>query len=429
MRFIRRVWSLVVSDSPSLIAIGTLVASALSIASAPIIARAIGPAGRGESAAAIAAFAILPIVLGLGIPLEVRRSTAAEGGSEATRSARDLWILATVPSIAIALVLDQTIFVSLGPAERVTILVGLALTPFSMSWISDIGVLVARRRYRAILLLRITSPLLYILLVIGAVATSTVSVTFVIAANVLGNLVTCFVGWWLVRVSGRGARQPHLLLIRRGLSFAGGAIADVASGRLPQLLVLPLIGATQSGFFSVAMTIASIPLSLGHAMAASYFTEVAAASDEERPEIKGAAVRSIIWVAAIACIVLAALSPIGVPVLFGPEFEEAVVPSLIGLVGSFGMTVGFVCAMMLAAEGKGIRMTIAQACSLVASVILLVLLGPALGSVGSAIAVSASFVVATAILLVYLRVPARSLIPRRSDLAKAIRRLFSAPGR
>lgn len=427
MRFVRRIWSLLISDSPSLIAIGTLLASALSIASAPIVARAIGPAGRGESAAAIAAFAILPIVLALGVPLEVRRSTASEGGSEAIRSARDLWILATVPSALIALLLDQTIFVSLGSPERVAIFVGLVLTPFSMSWLSDIGVLVARRRYRAILLLRITSPLLYILLIIGAIASNTVSVTFVIAANVVGNLITCAVGWWLVRVSVRGARQPHLPLIRRGLSYAGGAIADVASGRLPQLLVLPLIGATQSGFFSVAMTIASIPLSVGHAIASSYFTDVAAASATERSAIKGEAVRSIIWLAAIACVALALLSPIGIPILFGSEFEEAVAPSLISLVGAFGMTVGFVCAMMLAAEGKGVRMTIAQVCSLLSSILLLILLGPTLGAVGSTIAVSASFVVATAVLLFFLGLPARALIPRRSDLAKALRRLFSAP--
>ena len=87
---VRRVIASLSWDTPAHIALANVAASAIALITAPIIARSIGAAGRGETAAALAAFALVPIVLAIGMPIELRRVWATARADSLVRSFRDV---------------------------------------------------------------------------------------------------------------------------------------------------------------------------------------------------------------------------------------------------------------------------------------------------------------------------------------------------
>ena len=75
-------------NSPMTMLGSRLSVAALGLISAPLIAQALGPSGRGETASALATMYLVPILLALGMPFEVRRRVLADGGMGAVRTAR-----------------------------------------------------------------------------------------------------------------------------------------------------------------------------------------------------------------------------------------------------------------------------------------------------------------------------------------------------
>jgi O-antigen/teichoic acid export membrane protein len=396
----------------------------LALLTAPIVARALGPDGRGETAAALAAFSLIPIFLAIGVPLEIRRLAAQGPAHSVVRSARDLWIFALVPATLVAFSLDATIFRSLGPDTRLIIFVGATLAPLSMSWAADVSVLVARGRYRRVMILRLIQPVVFTVGTVVFWATGVLSVHLVLLTHISATVITAIVGLTFVRVPLRGERVSRRWLIRNGLKFAGSAIAEAASNRLDQVLLLPLIGASGSGLYAVAVTIASLPMALGQALGATYFRSVALATDKVRPEIIAAGVRAAASITFLVCGTLAALSPLLIPLLFGESFRGAVAPAIVSLIGAFALTVGYVCSMMLASQGRGIRMTIAQVTALGVALVLLYLLAPLYGAVGASTASAVSYLVLLGMLLGGLRPPVLSLLPTIQGARLALRMMF-----
>lgn len=411
-------------DSPFLIVVANFMAMALALATAPVVARAIGPEGRGESAATLAAFAIVPIFLAIGIPLEIRRLAAQGTADPAIRASRDLWFIAVIPATATAWALDFMVFQSLAPPARLLAFIGVVSAPLTMSWTCDVSVLIAQARYRAVMLLRLTQPVIFFVGAFSIWMLGNLSVTVILAINIVATAVTATLGASFVRVSLRGKRESHRSMIQNGFRYSGSSIAEAASNRLDQIIVLPLIGAGAAGMYSVAVTIGALPLALGHALGATYFRAVAAASRHEIDQLISTGIRAISSLAAVGCGILALASPLLISILFGPSFTDAIIPALITIVGSFALTVGYVCSMMLAAQGQGLRMTIAQVVALAVGIFLLLALTPSLGAIGASVASSCSYLVVLAILLLGLRANVFSLVPTPSGVRTAMRELF-----
>jgi O-antigen/teichoic acid export membrane protein len=420
----RRLLSALTRDSPFLITVANFAALGMALVTAPVVARALGPEGRGETTAALAAFAIVPIVLAVGIPLEIRWQAARGNADAAVRASRDLWLMCIPPAALIALSLDHLVFSGLEQSARWAAFIGVALAPISMSWASDISLLIARGHYRGVMVIRLIQPVVFLFGALLLWAADALTVTLVLALNVLATAITATVSWRLAGVRLRGARSSYRELLRGGVKYAGSSIAETASNRLDQVLVLPLLGAFGAGLYSVAVTIGTLPLAVGHALGATYFRSVAASGPEDRTNIVAEGVRATSSLAILVCVGLALLTPPAIGILFGGDFSDAVKPTWIVLVGSVGLTVGYVCSMMLAAQGHGARMTIAQLASLAAAVVLLYCLGPIFGVLGASVASSLSYAVLLAVLLVSLQLPIGTLLPTPRGIVIAIRRLF-----
>ncbi len=104
-----------VVQSPSIIAVTRLIVQLSPLITAPVIARELGPAGRGLYSACFAAMILAPVVLGMGLPLAVRRR-ASTGAPEATLRAVYVVLPFLVPvAVAVGFLLERYVVTELDP--------------------------------------------------------------------------------------------------------------------------------------------------------------------------------------------------------------------------------------------------------------------------------------------------------------------------
>ncbi|MDF1706238.1 MAG: lipopolysaccharide biosynthesis protein [Aeromicrobium sp.] len=411
-------------QSPALIVIGRFGVLAIGLVNAPVLARALGPEGRGDAALAYAVLYLVPILLALGVPLEVRRLGALGSGPEVLRAARRFALLTYVPAIGLGGVAFWTVFSSFPENQRLVASICVCLSPLTLAWTCDINLFLALGRYRAFLLVQIMQPTIALAGVLGLWVNDAVTVSNVLLAFIVASSATALTSRFATRVKSRGSRTPLPQLWRGSLKYFGSAIAESLSNRLDQVVAMPLIGSAQLGLYSVASTVAGLPLAFGYALGSKYYRDIAVATPEARPRIASQAVRSATVTSFVLVAGLAAATPYFVPLVFGDAFDAAVPVTLLALSGSFAMLIGYVANLALAAEGRGVSMTIAQVASMAIGITLLLILGPIWGSEGAAAASSTGYWALLLIVLIMLRMKMRQLVPRPSDVKAAMRALL-----
>jgi O-antigen/teichoic acid export membrane protein len=396
----------------------------MGLLSAPIIAQSLGPIGRGETAAIITSFNLIPIILAMGIPIVVRRESAVSGVFSSLRTARLLCFAAFFPAFAVALILDRSAFSTMTGESSVALIVGLTLTPLTISWLCDIAVLMASERYRAVFLIKVLFPFVNLLILAGLWLTSSATTASVLWATITAKLVTSFASFALVKVTFRGDRMPVRSLFRSSWRFAGSSIGEAASNRLDQILLLPLLGAYETGIYAVGVTIGTLPLALAQGMGGAFYGPVARSEGRKRQRYKGKGIRSGIFAAVVSGAGLASVSPFVVPLIFGDEFSAALPVIYVCLLGSVFMCAAFVASSMLAAEGKGWHLTIGQFLSLGIAIVLLYLIAPVMLAPGAAWASTIGYVALALIACTSLGIPLKSYTPRKSDVTNSFNALF-----
>lgn len=410
-------------DLPIQITIANVTSLLFSFLTVPVIARSIGADGRGQTAAVVAAFVFVPVVLGVGLPLEVRRRSTSGVDPYAVRAARDITCAMFLPAAAIGILAVATIFRETDESVRVLAGIGLAAAPISVLWAIDAGALVGSGRYRAVFLLRVAQPslVLGLLLPIAVLGHLTPGVTLTV--YLIGNLSTAILGLRLTRVSFRGERAARREVARAGVSYCGSAIAESAAAKADQILVLPLIGATETGYYTLATSISVLPIAISHALAAKHFRRVAVADESQRHEFGRQGLRECASLAAPLVVILGLAGVALIPPVFGQEFGPSTPVLAILIPGSFAMAISYVGSMLLAAQGRGGVMTATQ---LLALVVDLGLLGPLTNladAKGAALASTCSYVVLLAMQMVALRAPVTDLIPTPDRLRSGLRSL------
>ncbi|RYF59113.1 MAG: lipopolysaccharide biosynthesis protein [Comamonadaceae bacterium] len=409
----------------TLIVVGRLLVTASSLVSAPIVARSLGPEGRGESAAAVAAFFIAPVVLALGIPLEVRRTSARDWSYNPLPAARRYAILSLIPAIGFAAALYFTLFAQFETTARLVAALGIVLTPLSVNWACDTSALVARKRYASVFAIQLAQPAIYVPAIVVLWLTSSATLATVLAAYIGGNVAAFVMGVICTRRILHGVHVELRELLRGGARFSGAAIAEVASNRLDQALALPIIGASGAGLYSVAVTVASAPVALAQALNASTFVTISRARDSERRSAQLASLRMAVLTAAIACPVTGLIAWPLIPAIFGAEFSAARELLLLQLPGTAALIVAVLASMALVTEQRGGLLMLGQVTGLIAGIALLATLGTLIGPPGAALASSIGYAVLLGTLLAGLRVRPKELVPRRGDLASTRKAFFS----
>ncbi|MDC7121644.1 oligosaccharide flippase family protein [Cellulomonas fimi] len=394
---------------------------------APVIARQLGPSDRGLAAAAVAVLAIAPVVLGLGVPMAVRRAAAHGTESESLRAGRRWSMVLVLPSAGIGAALSPLVLPDTGAVEVTVFVLAMATVPAFVQVLNDQSVLVARSDFRGIAALQSAQPLSYALAVVVGWVSGELSLVWVIGAYSASLVVASVIGRALVHVPLRGDRLELSAIVRDGLPYAGSQAAEVATSRADQAVMVLVIGAHGAGLYSVAALLGSLPLVLAQTVGMAAFARLARIDEERRPAARSLVIRVSVLLGVVSGALLAICCPWLVPLLFGPPFAAAVPASIVLTAAAPLVVCAHVGTSVLAAEGRGHAMTVAQVAGLSIGLALLVALGPRAGVVGAAVASVLGFATVTVIVLAYLRVrPAALVRYRRSDLG-AVRRILIGP--
>lgn len=418
-RFFARIRRLL--NTPAGISVGRMGTQSLSLVTAPIIAQSIGPSGRGLTAAAVSAITITGIVIGLGVPLAVRRrAVLSEGRADVIRTARGFAWMTVLPALLLGVILSLTLLRSLDPMSQLAFLTSMACAGLTVSWIIDTQVLVADQRYFRILWLGSIQTVAYFLLIMVLWIAGAMSVAAVIWAYTAGTIAAFLLGRWWVRAPGgrfRGLRS----LFREGFRVWGSQAAEVASARLDQLLVLPIIGAAPAGLYSVAATIGALPVSIGIGMGAATFRGFV--QDRAAARVV-AAIRMAVALAVILAATVAVASIWGIPLLFGADFAGSVPLAFVTLAGGVAVVGSYIGSMALVAHERGLQMTLVQMVGLIVGIGLLIPAGSLWGAMGAAAASTLGYFATFAGALIVLRISPWQAIPRLRDFRRGLAVFF-----
>ena len=406
--------------------VAQIVANAGFFAAVLMIARALGPEGRGTIAFVIVAALILSRVADFGIDRatlvfasrrpELRPQLLANSLMFRTTAGAMVSIGAVVAMIMIG----DSSPAGVGVAEVLLVVIGtvaVAITDTGDSFLLGSGKIGPRAAVLAIV------PWIYAALVGVMSFTETMTVTRATAA--WATAMTAGAGlmiWLALRVSG--ITHPSLSLLRDSIAFGGrswvGSVAAFLNMRFDQILLGVMATQAALGAYAVAVNGGEVLLYFPAAVATMLVPALARAEPNPR-HIQVLRTFRILGATTLATAVLAALvGPKLLPLVFGERFENSVVPFLWLLPGAVGYTTKMVFSGGLLASLSPGRSSLGSLAALVTGVALDFLLIPSFGATGAAIAASAAFIVGGLVALVLYRslhtFPWTRVVPRPSDL-------------
>jgi O-antigen/teichoic acid export membrane protein len=236
----------------------------------------------------------------------------------------------------------------------------------------------------------------------------------VLAGLILADVAVDLLAWSRLARRGffRGWARPSLSLAREICSYGArgeaGSVLFLFNLRLDFAILGAIAGPAILGTYAVASKFAELlripPLALNWVLYPRYAradgSEAAAHARATMPWATGLTVAIAIPLGLAAGFVI--------PGLYGTEFQPAVLPALILLVGLIGEGVAAVVTAFLFGNGRPGLNSISMAAGLLVTVAGDLLLVPGFGAVGAAVASSAAYLTTTGVLLACFRARARS---------------------
>ncbi len=374
-----------------------------------VVARALGPTGRGEYAALMAWFGISLIVGQMGLPAALCFYVAKD-----PQHARDY--VATSRAMMVA-------------TGMLAFIAGLLLAPvlsrgnpqiaddyrivFGISIVTYVGVAYTFALQPRHLLrwnvVRTIQPVLSLLIlcILWFLKLLTLNMTMFILAATL----TLQLGWgyWYCRRNALAPGHARISLLR---PLAGYGLAQIAAltpatlnAQLDQLVLSQTVAAADLGRYAIAVSLTSLPIPIVAAIGNVAFPRLAA-----QQVVTDATLRmqrhAIVASAGIAAAMLVPLAVVAywlIPFLFGAGFREAVPLLWILTPGAVFLACGQVTGDLLRGRNRPAVVAWAQGLAAIFTVVLLIALLPIIGVYGAAIASTVAYGAALAAMLRSLR--------------------------
>ncbi len=393
--------------------------SAITLISGPILARALGPGGRGDLAAILVPLAWTPAVAVLGQDIFATRE-AARGRAVGTLLLSvgallfAIGLLVALLGIPLSSLLAQD-----RDVVRTYLLIGFATMPVVLLCMLLIGVSTGLERWRLVIVARLV-PICVTL--VGLVA------LFVAGSLTVGSAAAVYIS---VSVGAILLVSPVLRhrrfrfdasVVREGIPFGAkawaGHVADLANARLDQLLMITLVAPRELGLYVVAANVGSFAWVITGGISPPLLARISAGEVELAPR----ALRTVLAVLAVLTVVVAGATPWLLDLLFGSDFADAAEPAWILLAAGLPFAGAEILKQTLNGIGRPGLPAIGQAAALLVTVPGLLVLLPMIGIVGAALVSLVAYTVNFVILLIATIKICRMklselLVPNRDDLA------------
>lgn len=405
-----------------------------------ILARLLGPEGKGVFTAVTTAAGMIALLVEFGLRTAMTRAIAAgratwKDALATTLALYGMLSLVWVP-ILILLLLTQRerLFADL-PLALLTL--GLIIVPLSLLRGALHSVLDGHHllpETRALLLVERFSIILgYLLFIVFFGLGVRGAVLALLAGTAVGLLATLLL---MRRLDNPGPPRIRRELIpelfRFGRAIYASFLAQSFNYRLDALILFAITGDAAVGLYSVAVALAEMPLNLPDSMASVLFPRVS--SDTDGAEVRTAHLsRVTVFVILASGLVMALVGYPFIALTFGPKFVGAY-PALLALwPGMILLGQSKLMSADLAARGLPQHPARASWISLIVTLGLDFALIPILGIMGAAIASSAAYTVSAVIIyLAYRRETGTTLrdlyLVRWTEITDAVARIAAFTG-
>ena len=332
--------------------IGTGVAIQLMLlVSGPLIARLLGPSGRGELAAIMIWPAALTFFGTLGLPAGTTYAIARGRGQPRELSRRMLKyaLLQTVVILAVQFAVFDAVLGGRGDAVWEAALISLLLVPVLLAQQYGIALLQGAQRFRLFNAARVLPAALYAAFVLGLFVMDRDSLMPIVLAWLVANAVTtlfCFIGVYAYKDTPRQHAEmtdrEMFSFGLRGLFVSGSPVEAV---RLDQMALAIFLPAAALGTYVVGLAITNLPSFVSKSVGVVAFPTVAAEKDTRKAwQMVNRYTMLDLGLSLLIVVPLFALASWIIPLLFGDAFKDAVVISYLVLPGTVFLSVRRVLA-------------------------------------------------------------------------------------
>ena len=394
-----------------------------------ILARLLGPEGKGVYTIAALLPALIVTFANLGIgPATVYyvargRYLRQEIVGNNIVSALVIGTLGVLGGLIVVLFFQKNVFPGVAQGY---LLLALALIPGSLLFSYLQTILLGAQRFKEYNLIALIQPLLFLAFIVIAL--------WILKTGIVGALVAGVSAWlltdivlllWVRKVAGGVSFKLNLTYLRKasiyGIQAHLGNILAFLNYRIDIFLVNGFLGPTAVGFYSIGVGLVEKLWLLPQAASTVLFPRVAAETDEQRSkDFTPLVARTVLWVTALGALVILLLSRWLIILLYSTAYLPSVKPLQFLLPGIVALSVAAVLANDIAARGRPILNTYAGAAGLVTNVVLNLLWIPRYGIAGAAAASTASYTVILILrLLFYCSLTGNSLtktlLPQKND--------------
>ncbi len=390
MTFLRNIFFTVVSN---------LGMTLLGLLTGVLLARTLGPTGRGLMTTVMIWPAILVWAGGLSFGYANIHFAASEPGTRQKLFANSFWIaigLGLAIGLPSALVLPH--FVKLNQSQHLLLVISLILLPLGMWSDFAASLLQGTGRFDRLGMIRIAAPLLTAIALFFLWGIHTLTVTTAVIASWIGGWTQIALTMNFLWREGYVAFRPDGALLKRSWTYSSrihiGTLANLANGRIDQLIMTLLVAPKALGLYVFAVTFSELLRQGTASIAVVVFPRVSAETVQlEKQAMASQAVRWTLLAACICAVILAIAAPTFVALVWGKRFVDAIPTIYVLLPGTVALGAASTMTVSLNGAGRPGTGTVAELASLVVMLPLLWLLLPHLGILGAGVASTCGYCV------------------------------------
>lgn len=392
-------------------------------ATAVLVARLLGPAGKGVVSLVMLSAALAVTFGALGVPM-YHGCVAGRGDFSRAALRTNAVVYALAGSVLIGL--TAVVARSMGILSVSAMQLGwvLAAVPAGLAMRNFAGIFQGEGRFGEYNALTLVMWLVILAGTLG-LGLTVGGLEAVLAAWWAGYVVAAGLGWWMLR--GGALAPPNKALLRASLEFGLAVwcvqLVGEANLRFDTYVAAFVGGAEGAGYYSVAVSISNLLFYLPAAIGTGTLPRMATETAEEAARLTGVGCRISLWSSAALAVVVALLARPLIRFLFGPAFDPAVVPLLLLLPGIVVYALAHVTTSYFYGQaGRPMLNGLVALISLVVGLAASAILAPRYGLAGVATAVSIGRTVAMTVnLWLFTRLSrcplSDALLPRPGDLA------------
>jgi O-antigen/teichoic acid export membrane protein len=412
--------------------ITNVVIQACTVIQGILVAQLLGPVGRGQFAAAILWPSLFAAMGGMGVGVALaRRAGRATDLARVIRTGLVLTLLTGTVVAALCAVAIPWLLPGSDTIVRNAAYVFVPYIIFNHVSLAMIAIDQGAGWFRQMNWTRLIVNPVYLALVIGLWLAGIRDVFwFVVSLLIAGGAVASVrVGLALRRAPLPGPMEPVKSVFREALPFGFAGLLNPLAASADKALLFYLLGTAQLGFYTVALTAASVVNSLAGAAGTVSFGMSAQAKDREGFDRVARMFRFTAWTWLLAGVGVAVIIPIVLPLLYGAVFRPAIWPAILLIPAAAFTGQASILEESMRAQGRAFVGLEARAAGLVVMIAMGWLLAPVVGIYGVVFAAIGSQAIVLIVMMFavrwhFHRALLNALLPRISDLLELKTRLL-----